>query len=65
MTNTEGFFKIKLKSSKTSMVELTVSKEFYEDTTVKIQPRFNQQLSITMMPIEIPGNNEVITWKIT
>ena len=61
MTNTEGFFKIKLKSSKTSMVELTVSKEFYEDTTIKIQPRYNQQLSITMIPIEIEANNEVIT----
>jgi hypothetical protein len=61
MTNAEGFFKIKLKSSKTSMAELTVSKEFYEDTTIKIQPRFNQQLSITMMPVEIAGDNVVIS----
>ena len=61
MTNEEGFFKIKLKSSKSSTAELTVSKEFYEDTTIKIQPRFDQQLSITMMPVEIPGNNVVIT----
>src|SRR6187455_4508 len=60
MTNTDGFFKIKLKSGKTSTAELTVSKEFYEDTTIKIQPRFDQQLSITMMPVEIPGNNVVI-----
>src|SRR6186713_3597613 len=49
MTNTEGFFKIKLKSGKTSTAELTVSKEFYEDTTVKIQPRYDQEVSITMM----------------
>lgn len=61
MTNEEGFFKIKLKSSKNSMAELTVSKEFYEDTTVKIQPRFDQQLSITMMPVEFPGSTVVIT----
>jgi hypothetical protein len=61
MTNEEGFFKIKLKSSKSGTAELTVSKEFYEDTTVKIQPRYNQQLSVTMIPIEIAGNNEVIT----
>ena len=61
LTNTEGFFKIKLKSSKTSMAELTVSKEFYEDTTIKIQPRFDQQLSITMMPVEIAGTNVVIS----
>jgi hypothetical protein len=61
MTNTEGFFKIKLKSSKTNTAELTVSKEYYEDTTIKIQPRFDQELSITMMPIEMPGSTEVIT----
>src|SRR5436190_2745169 len=60
LTNEDGFFKIKLKSSKTSTAELTVSKEFYEDTTIKIQPRFDQQLSITMMPVEIPENNTVI-----
>jgi len=60
LTNEEGFFKIKLKSSKSSTAELTVSKEFYEDTTIKIQPRVDQQLSITMMPVEIPGNNVVI-----
>jgi hypothetical protein len=61
MTNEEGYFKIKLKSSKNSMAELTVSKEFYEDTSVKIQPRFDQQLTITMMPVEIPGSTIVIT----
>jgi len=61
LTNEEGYFKIKLKSSKSSTAELTVSKEFYEDTTIKIQPRFDQQLSITMMPVELPGNTEVIT----
>ena len=61
MTNTEGFFKIKLKSGKTSTAELTVSKEFYEDTTVKIQPRYDQEVSITMMPIELPGSTEVIS----
>ena len=61
MSNEEGFFKIKLKSSRSGTAELTVSKEFYEDTTVKIQPRFDQQLSITMMPVELPGSTEVIT----
>ncbi|HEU5168487.1 MAG TPA: STN and carboxypeptidase regulatory-like domain-containing protein [Chitinophagaceae bacterium] len=61
MSNEEGYFKIRLKSGKSGTAELTVSKEFYEDTTVKIQPRFNQQVSITMMPIELPGSTEVIT----
>jgi len=60
-TNTEGYFKIKLKSSKNNTAELTVSKEFYEDTTVKIQPRFDQQVSITMMPVELPGTDVVIS----
>ena len=60
MSNEEGFFKIKLKSSKSGTAELTVSKEFYEDTTVKIQPRFDQEVSITMMPIELAENNVVI-----
>src|SRR6187397_322013 len=61
MSNEEGFFKIKLKSGKTSTAELTVSKEYYEDTTIKIQPRYNQEVSITMMPVEIPGSTEVIS----
>jgi hypothetical protein len=60
LTNTEGYFKIKLKSSKTNSAALTVSKEFYEDTTVKIQPRYNQQLTITMMPFEMPGEMVVV-----
>lgn len=61
LTNEAGYFKIKLKSSKSSTAELTVSKEFYEDTTIRIQPRFDQEVSITMMPIELPGSTEVIS----
>jgi hypothetical protein len=53
LTNDNGFFKIRLKSSKASTVELTVSKEFYEDTTVKIESRHNQELTITLMPLEL------------
>lgn len=56
LTNTDGFFKLKLKSSKSSVAELTVSKAFYEDTTVSIAPRHNQQLTITMMPVEKPAD---------
>jgi hypothetical protein len=61
LTNNDGFFKIRLKSSKASTAELTVSKEFYEDTTVTIQPRHNQQLTITMMPVERAADNVVVT----
>lgn len=53
LTNDNGYFRIKLKSSKASTVELTVSKEFYSDTTVIIEPRHNQELTITLVPIEL------------
>ena len=61
LTNNDGFFKLKLKSSKASVMELTVSKEFYEDTTIAITPRYNQQLTITMMPEEKPADVVVIS----
>jgi len=52
LTNDAGYFKLKLKSSKTSAVTLSISKEFYEDTLIVIEPRHNQELTITMMPVE-------------
>lgn len=51
LTNEEGYFKIRLKS-KSKTAALSVSKEFYEDTTVVIEPRYNQQITITIVPIE-------------
>lgn len=59
LTNEAGFFKLKLKSSKASSATLTVSKEFYEDTSVLIQPGRSQELSITLMPLQL--FNDVIT----
>lgn len=53
LTNDDGYFRIRLKSSKSSTTELTVSKEFYEDTTVVIEPRHNQELTITLVPVEL------------
>jgi hypothetical protein len=61
LTNEKGYFKIRLKSSKASATELTVSKEFYEDTTVTIEPRHSQELTITMMPLERAQDNVIIT----
>ena len=52
LTNDAGYFKLKLKSSKTSTATLFISKEFYEDTSIVIEPRHNQELTITMMPRE-------------
>jgi hypothetical protein len=51
LTNEEGYFKMRLKS-KSKTAALSVSKEFYEDTTVVIEPRYNQQVTITIVPIE-------------
>ncbi|NII25369.1 hypothetical protein HB364_09770 [Pseudoflavitalea sp. X16] len=48
----QGYFKIKLKS-RYDKAALTVSREFYEDTTIVIQPKYNQQLSIAIMPVEV------------
>src|SRR6476619_2282468 len=52
LTNDAGYFKLKLKNSKTSTATLFISKEFYEDTSIVIEPRHNQELTITMMPVE-------------
>lgn len=54
LTNTNGFFTLRLKN-KSGKAALTVSKEFYQDTTVVIQPKLNQQVTITIMPIEFNG----------
>jgi hypothetical protein len=62
MTNEEGYFKIKLKS-RYKTASLTVSKEFYEDTTVVIEPRFNQQITITIMPLDVTEQSVIISPK--
>lgn len=61
LTNQAGYFRLKLKSSKASTTTLTVSKEFYEDTSVVIEPKHSQQLTITMMPVEREGDKVVIS----
>lgn len=50
LTNESGYFKLKLKQKSRSAL-LTVSKEFYQDTTLSIDPGFNQQLTITILPV--------------
>lgn len=50
LTNNNGYFKISLKS-KAKTAALTVSKEFYEDTTVLIEPKYNQEISVTIVPV--------------
>jgi hypothetical protein len=45
-----GNFKIKLKS-RYSTASLTISREMFEDTTIVIQPKYNQQVTIVMTPV--------------
>ena len=58
LTDDNGYFKIKLKS-RNSKVALTVSKEWYQDTTIRIEPKYYQQLTITVMPLE--QNRSIVT----
>lgn len=58
-TNSKGYFKLRLKS-KYRRASITVSKEFYEDTTVSIEPRFNQALSITLVPLDLSESTVVV-----
>jgi len=53
-----GFFTIRLKN-RSSPAALTVSKAFYEDTTVKIEPGVNQKITITVAPTSI--NKKMVT----
>lgn len=53
LTNEKGYFKIRFKN-KVKSAELTVSKEFYEDTTVMIEPQYNQQITVTLLPAGSP-----------
>lgn len=55
LTDENGYFTLKLKDKyKTSL--LAVSKDAYEDTTVQIEPKFDLQLVIAIVPVV----NEVI-----
>jgi hypothetical protein len=50
LTDDKGFFKIKLKNSGKASF-LTISKEFYHDTTLVIDPGFNQEITVTIAPV--------------
>ena len=59
LTNREGYFKLKLKQ-KNKPLTLAVSKEFYADTTFTIDPGYNQQITVTIVPVNY-GNLTVIS----
>lgn len=51
LTNDSGHFALKL-YSKYPTAAITISKLYYVDTTIIIQPKFNQQISITLVPAD-------------
>lgn len=50
LSDDKGFFRIKLKS-RYSTASLTISREMFEDTTIVIQPKYDQQVTIVMTPV--------------
>jgi hypothetical protein len=58
LTNEDGFFTVRLKN-RPGPAALTVSKEFYEDTTVKIEPGTNQKITIVISPLSV--NRKMVT----
>lgn len=60
VTDELGYFKLKLKGGKQSNTAIFVSKQLYEDTSITIEPRHNQELTITMIPVEKPADKVVV-----
>lgn len=60
LTNDQGYFEIKLKS-RFKTASLTASKESFSDTTITVQPRFNQQIIIAIIPEETATATETIS----
>ncbi|GAO43433.1 hypothetical protein FPE01S_02_05380 [Flavihumibacter petaseus NBRC 106054] len=59
LTDESGAFRLRLKS-RYSNASLTVSKEFYEDTTVRIRSGYNQAVTITLSPVEFSGADVIV-----
>ncbi|MFL9483654.1 STN and carboxypeptidase regulatory-like domain-containing protein [Chitinophagaceae bacterium LWZ2-11] len=60
ISNDDGFFRLKIKS-KYKNISLTVSKEFYRDTTINIQPDYTRQINITMSQVDVFDNMVTIS----
>ncbi len=61
LTNTDGHFRLRLKSGRTNQATITVSKEFYEDSSVVIETRHDQELQLTLQPFEAPDQTVIIS----
>ncbi|HWB25876.1 MAG TPA: hypothetical protein VG738_10375 [Chitinophagaceae bacterium] len=51
ITNDSGYFSLRL-NNKYPSAAITVSKQFYEDTTIIVQPGYNQQINIALIPVD-------------
>ena len=60
LTDDQGYFEIKLKS-RFKTASLTASKASFSDTTITVQPRFNQQIIIAIIPEETAAATETIS----
>ena len=61
LTNADGYFELKLKGHKPGNTTISVSKALYEDTSVMIMPGKNQDLTITILPVQSMSDNVIIT----
>lgn len=60
LSKEDGSFTVHIRS-RSSPGSLTVSKEFYEDTTILLRPRENQRLTIVISPITLPYKTIIIS----
>ncbi|HEY0354948.1 MAG TPA: hypothetical protein VGC29_02020, partial [Flavisolibacter sp.] len=51
LTNANGYFKLKFKQ-KNKKIRLTVSKEYYRDTSFMVDAGYDQQLTVTLLPVD-------------
>ncbi len=56
LTDQDGFFRIKFKRSSPGMTTLTISKEFYADTVVKVVSKINNEVYVTLTPLYLDQN---------
>ncbi len=61
LTNTDGHFRLRLKSGRANQATITVSKEFYEDRSVVIETKHDQELQLTLQPFEAPDQTVIVS----
>lgn len=52
LTNDQGYFRLRLKSTERYITAITVSKDLYRDTTLTVHPGIDQEMAVTIRPAE-------------